>query len=470
LTLIADTSTPIPGETSIFPGGNGDFAAFGFPSTDGHTIAFFAAANAHVGSSWGLYTSSGGTLAKVADWNTFQGFGYGGAGGDYPSVQGDKIAFTAVPFGGTYAVCLSTNGTITGIASGSEARSPTLDQGAVAYEQQSNGVQTVYVWPSGPSVASNSPVPGGTGTFGVILSPELRDGLIVFHNRQGVYTSTLSGTLSVIADTNTPAPDGGTFNDFVTDGATSGGYVAFTAKRTTDSVLGVYTNFGGTLSTIADRSTQIPDGSGPFSNFGSEIAFDQGHVAFLGVDATGTGGIYTNATGVISKVISDGDALDGKIVAGTPFICPQSLSGDDLVLLVHFTDGSSGIYEANLAPITFGGFLPPLNKQKTFEAGQTLPIKFQLFDTSGQQITSVSAVQSLQIQPLDAQGKPLGSPFTPASSNGKGLVYGNGSGDGDQGDQFTFNWKTKGLKAGLYQIVLTLADGSVHTLTISLKK
>jgi hypothetical protein len=182
-------------------------------------------------------------------------------------------------------------------------------------------------------------------------------------------------------------------------------------------------------------------------------------------------GIYTNATGTLSKVISDGDELGGKTITSL-LIAPQSLIGEVLVFGVVFSDGSSGIFEAKLAPIIFGGFLPPLSKKSSFEQGQTIPIKFQLFDTNGQQITSLAAVQSLQIQALDKNGHAVGAPFTPVSANGKGLVYhhGNDSDDGEDDGHFTFKWKTKGLKAGAYQIVLTLADGTVHTLTVNLKR
>jgi hypothetical protein len=66
----------------------------------------------------------------------------------------------------------------------------------------------------------------------------------------------------------------------------------------------------------------------------------------------------------------------------------------------------------------------------------------------------------LQIQALDANGKPVGSPFNPASTNNQGLQY--------TGGQYQFNWQTKGLAAGSYQIVLKLADGTTQTKTIQL--
>jgi hypothetical protein len=108
----------------------------------------------------------------------------------------------------------------------------------------------------------------------------------------------------------------------------------------------------------------------------------------------------------------------------------------------------------------FSGFLPPLSQGLTYAVNRTIPIKFQLPDANGKAITSLSAVTSLQIQALDANGKPVGAPITPVSTNNQGLQY--------SGGQYLFNRQTKSLKAGSYQIVLTLADGTTQTKTIQL--
>src|SRR5207248_7679567 len=96
-------------------------------------------------------------------------------------------------------------------------------------------------------------------------------------------------------------------------------------------------------------------------------------------------------------------------------------------------------------------FLPPLESGGTFNLGRTIPIEFQLFDWNHTQITSLSAVVGIQIQQVDAGGEWLGDPFTPASSNNKGLFV------GDSGYQF--NWNTKGLSAGYYEILIEFDGG-----------
>jgi hypothetical protein len=108
---------------------------------------------------------------------------------------------------------------------------------------------------------------------------------------------------------------------------------------------------------------------------------------------------------------------------------------------------------------TFSGFLPPLACKDVFRVGQTIPIKFKLWDANGSRVTDLAAVTSLEVAPVVAGV--VGTPFTPDSAGGQGLQYTHG--------HYQFNWQTQGLAAGTYQIQLTLADGTVQTDTLRLK-
>jgi hypothetical protein len=108
----------------------------------------------------------------------------------------------------------------------------------------------------------------------------------------------------------------------------------------------------------------------------------------------------------------------------------------------------------------FSGFRPPLQAGGSYNLGRDVQIKFQLTDFAGNAVTALSAVRSLRNQRLDDAGNPLGAPFSPASSNGQGLQV--------SGGQFVFNWKTTGLTAGRYRIVLELDDGTTWTLDLRL--
>jgi parallel beta-helix repeat protein len=109
----------------------------------------------------------------------------------------------------------------------------------------------------------------------------------------------------------------------------------------------------------------------------------------------------------------------------------------------------------------FGGFQAPLSQGLNFALNRVIPIKFTLTDLTGAAVTSLAAVSSLQVAPVNSDGS-LGTAFTPASTGNKGLTV-NGSG-------YSLSWETKGLTAGSYAVVLTLADGTVQTRVIQLTK
>jgi hypothetical protein len=77
----------------------------------------------------------------------------------------------------------------------------------------------------------------------------------------------------------------------------------------------------------------------------------------------------------------------------------------------------------------------------------------------GTLVTSLSAIKSLQVAPV-LSGGGLGTPFNPSPAGATSLR--------NDGSQYIFNWQTKGLTAGTYEILLTLADGTVETKVLRL--
>jgi hypothetical protein len=102
----------------------------------------------------------------------------------------------------------------------------------------------------------------------------------------------------------------------------------------------------------------------------------------------------------------------------------------------------------------FSGFQSPLSSNLAFAVNRTIPIKFQLSDNSGY-VGNIAAIASLQV--LDALGTNV---F--ASTGNTALRY------DPKSNQFVANWQTKGLSAGTYTFVLSLADGTTYTKTIQL--
>jgi hypothetical protein len=213
----------------------------------------------------------------------------------------------------------------------------------------------------------------------------------------------------------------------------------------------------GTLTVTPDATTTAVTSSADPSLLNQAVTFTAtvSPVAPGAGQPTGTVQFQVDGANVGSPVtLVNGQAAwtTSSLSAGSHTIT-AAYSGDS-----NFLGGSGQVVQA--VHFRFGGFLPPLAQGRSDNLGRTLPIKWQLTDADGNSITGLSSVQSLQVQPVDAQGHPLAPPFNPAASGGTGLRY--------AGNHYAFNWDTKGLQAGSYEIELTLADGTIQTLVVQL--
>jgi len=89
----------------------------------------------------------------------------------------------------------------------------------------------------------------------------------------------------------------------------------------------------------------------------------------------------------------------------------------------------------------FGGFLPPLQSDGSYNLGRTIPVKFQLTDANGKLVSFASAK-------ISAGGVTGTFEF--------------------QGDHYQFNLDTKGMQAGPLTIAVSLDDGTAYTIQIHL--
>jgi hypothetical protein len=125
-----------------------------------------------------------------------------------------------------------------------------------------------------------------------------------------------------------------------------------------------------------------------------------------------------------------------------------------------YTYGDTSQFSSYLhVAYSFGGFQPPLSQGLNFALNRVIPIKFALTDLTGASVTSLAAVSSLQVAPVNADGS-LGTPFMPATPGNTSLSV--------NGSTYALNWQTKGLAAGSYAILLTLADGTVYSKVVHL--
>ena len=190
--------------------------------------------------------------------------------------------------------------------------------------------------------------------------------------------------------------------------------------------------------------------------------------------APANGGAYIRNAAVASSY-SCGDTLAS--VASCIGPVPSGGNFDTSTVGVHVFTVDAADLAGNTASLTntytvnsaynFIGFLPPLSSgafSGVFRLGSTIPIKWQLLDANGTFISSLSVIASLKIDSVTCQGESDSTePFDPGSSGNTGLRY------DSVANQYIFNWQTKGLAAGCYNIVLRLDDSTIHSTRVQLR-
>ena len=195
---------------------------------------------------------------------------------------------------------------------------------------------------------TSTPIPGGSGNFGVFDSCVISNGNIAFvgygpgqgpEQQRGVYAK-INGILNRVADTSTPIPGGsGNFIDFLSL-VISGGNIAFVGYGPGQQQ-GIYTNIGGVLNRLADKSTPVPGGSGNFSMF-TQVVISNGNVAFLGYNSSAQPGIYTSIGGALNRLADAGTPIPGGSGNFVDFGDPVISNG--IVAFVGQGIGERGIY------------------------------------------------------------------------------------------------------------------------------
>lgn len=366
-TPIVDSNTPIPGGVGGSPA---TFRHFRSAVIDGDRVAF---SGEGPGSFSGLFLSVGGTLSKVATSETRlpDGSGYF-ARFFLMSMDGDTLAFMPRDVRGNFEGIFRAQGDSlikiadesTPVPGGSGhhftgiSERVSADGGRILFHNwNSPSMSGLYLWDeSGIERLADSltPPPGRPSPLANYQYAAFDDGNAAYVGysyepalTSGVYFSTPSQTFE-IAKEGELAPGALwrflRFDDVSIDGTD----IAF---RGADSVFqtnsAVYFWSGGVLTTIADFNTPVPDAPGRFDHFFT-TSVSEGNVLFWG-KSDDKRGIYVWYEGKLSKVIREGDLLNGKEVWGVS-ITPESFSGSRIVFQVNTSPGISGVYVADLAP------------------------------------------------------------------------------------------------------------------------
>ena len=112
---------------------------------------------------------------------------------------------------------------------------------------------------------------------------------------------------------------------------------------------------------------------------------------------------------------------------------------------------------------SWAGFLQPINADGTsvFKLGSTVPVKFQLTGASAGTANAVAKLSYTKIG--NGAGTVNEALSTAAADAGNTFRYDATS------SQYIFNWSTKGLTSGSYQLKVDLGDGVSRTVNLSSK-
>jgi hypothetical protein len=189
-------------------------------------------------------------------------------------------------------------------------------------------------------VDTNTPIPGGTGNFTFFTDPftssltdpildgrpavSIENKIVVFSGsgasgQKGLYSSSVGGAITTIADTNTPLPDGtGTFRLFGTP-SLSQGNVAFPGSGVTEPIAqgAFFVPLGGPIRTVADRNTPVPGDIGVFRGIGA-VSLDGRNVAF-GYSSVGKDRILVADSGGQITLVAETNSFNFRVFNGLSF-------------------------------------------------------------------------------------------------------------------------------------------------------
>ena len=377
--------TQVARKGAAAPDANGEFSAFALPAiNDAGQLAFYAQFSGTGGGSadnTGIYRGSGGDLLQIAregapppEGNgTFSTF-------NVPSLNDlGQVAFKSALIGTTdnQGIYVSSGSSLTKIAregdpahdgdgvfsSAGIASDPAInDLGQVAfhadYTGNSGGTSDDTVVLRGTSSSDladmareGDSTPGGNGTlrgFGPVALNE--SGYVAFevNNIQGAAGGGADderifrgsgGSLTEIQREGEPAPDSnGAFHSTTntTISVNDSNRVVFNAfLRDTvnglDDDKGIFMGSGGSLTQIVREGDPAPDGDGVISDFTAGALNNSDHVAF-GADLIGTAnntGVFISDGVEVVRVVREGQALGGSIVASASFAVGGTNQGDE---------------------------------------------------------------------------------------------------------------------------------------------
>lgn len=329
---VADTTTQVPDGAGVFTRSEG--RAFGFVNISHDRVAF----GGHNVEGWGVYEYVGTGSLIVRDGMAIpagngEAFNFGPFA---PATRSDGADIVFRGYGQARSGVYSRFGSALGVVADSTMTPPGASGPFVQFGEtiSLSGRRTAFGATTGISnlpgiyvaqakegiitiADTTTQIPGGHGLFTNLGNPELAGGQTYFSggrftsqsNYFGVFRGTGTGVSKVVA-TGDPEPRGlGLFNG---PGLLSaeGSSVLFQSVYGSDSARGLYRITGDTINFMADTNTHAPGTTSNFRAFSSgDIRDDK--VVFLDGQLNS---VFTDARGVLEKVVGAGDIVDGKTV------------------------------------------------------------------------------------------------------------------------------------------------------------
>ncbi len=211
-------------------------------------------------------------------------------------------------------------------------------------------------------VDNTATFPGTTRTYNILSTPAADGVDAVFFGQstpvpslqRGIYRAVSGGTITTIAERNSPAPDGLTFTDVFSGAQADTGYVVFNARRS-DGTLGLYASDGSTTSVVTDTGVTSPEAAGSFTSFG-RFQLDGQTVAFQANTrpfGTFLSGIYVaTSPGDLTKVAKQTDTF--PVIGTLSDADSPSIAGGTVAFWASASTTGAGVYastiDVNLTP------------------------------------------------------------------------------------------------------------------------
>ncbi len=157
--------------------------------------------------------------------------------------------------------------------------------------------------------------------------------------------------------------------------------------------------------------------------------------------------------------------VDGILFERSVKDVPMTAGQTKQVVMTLEEDPTGDIIVLPEPQYTFGGILQPINPDGSsiFKRGRTIPVKFQLFDDEGFPVgTAHATIDMIKISD-EIEGDVWEFIWSGTPDEGNVFRY------DEEDQQYIFNLPTKGLDLGTYLLKITLDDGQIFTIQISLR-